>query len=114
MAKQKEDRMLTTAEAAEILDVSPASIRVWLSEDGHPRFPNARRFGHVWQIPESDLEGQPRGRKRGRPPKPADTDEGAEAADEAKPTHRASKRSSAKKANVTKSAKKAKKGATAK
>ena len=52
-----------------ILGVSPASVRVWLSEDGHLRFPNARRFGHVWQIPESDLAGLPRGRKRGRPKK---------------------------------------------
>jgi hypothetical protein len=69
MAKAKEDRMLTTNEAAEILGVSPASVRVWLSEDGHPRFPNARRFGHVWQIPESDLANLPRGRKRGRPKK---------------------------------------------
>jgi Helix-turn-helix domain len=69
MAKPKEDRMLTTAETAEILGVSPASVRVWLSEEGHPRFPNARRFGHVWQIPESDLAELPRGRKRGRPKK---------------------------------------------
>jgi len=71
MAKQKEDRMLTTTEAAQVLGVSPASVRVWLSEEGHPRFPNARRFGHVWQIPESDLAGLPRGRKRGRPKKAA-------------------------------------------
>jgi hypothetical protein len=70
MAKQpKEDRMLTTNETADILGVSPASVRVWLSEEGHPRFPNARRFGHVWQIPESDLADMPRGRKRGRPKK---------------------------------------------
>jgi hypothetical protein len=71
MAKKQGDRMLTTAETAEILGVSPASVRVWLSEEGHPRFPNAQRFGHVWQIPESDLEGLPRGRKRGRPKKEA-------------------------------------------
>jgi Helix-turn-helix domain len=67
MAKKSGDKMLTTAQAADILGVSSASIRVWLSEEGHPRFPNAQRFGHVWQIPESDLAGQPRGRKRGRP-----------------------------------------------
>ena len=71
MAKQKEDQMLTTNEAAQVLGVSTASVRVWLSEEGHPRFPNARRFGHVWQIPESDLAGLPRGRKRGRPKKEA-------------------------------------------
>ena len=63
--------MLTTTEAAQVLAVSPASVRVWLSEEGHPRFPNAGRFGHVWQIPESDLAGLPRGRKRGRPKKAA-------------------------------------------
>jgi hypothetical protein len=62
-------RMLTTIEAAEILAVSPASMRVWLNEEGHPRFPNAQKFGRDWQIPESDLEGLPRGRKRGRPAK---------------------------------------------
>lgn len=61
--------MLTTSETAEILGVSTASIRVWLNEEGRPRFPNAQKFGRDWQIPESDLEGLPRGRKRGRPPK---------------------------------------------
>jgi hypothetical protein len=67
MVKRKEDRMLTTLEAAERLQVSIGSIWAWLSEDGHPRFPNAVKFSRVWQIPESDLKGQPRGRKRGRP-----------------------------------------------
>lgn len=61
--------MLTTIEAAKILGVSQASIRVWLNQEGNPRFPNARKFGRDWQIPESDLEGLPRGRKPGRPPK---------------------------------------------
>jgi hypothetical protein len=69
MAKKKEDRMLTTAQVAEILQVSVASVQVWLSQDGHPRFPNAVKFGRDWQVPESDLAGQPRGRKRGRPKK---------------------------------------------
>jgi hypothetical protein len=71
MAKKKEDRMLTTAQVAEVLQVSVASVQVWLSQDGHPRFPNAVKFGHVWQIPESDLVDLPRGRKRGRPKKEA-------------------------------------------
>lgn len=61
--------MLTTTEAAEVLGVSRASVRVWLSHEGHPRFPNAQKFGRDWQIPESDLEGLPRDRKRGRPRK---------------------------------------------
>ena len=65
--------MLTTADAAEILKVSPHSIRVWLLEKDHPRFPNAVKFGPVWQIPLSDLEGQPIGRKRGRPKKATGT-----------------------------------------
>jgi len=69
MAKAMENRMLTTAQVAEVLQVSVASVQVWLSRKGHPRFPNAVKFGHVWQIPESDLAGQPRGRKRGRPKK---------------------------------------------
>jgi hypothetical protein len=71
MAKTQ-DKMLTTIEAARILGVSPASMRVWLNEEGHPRFPNAQKFGRDWQIPESDLEGMPRGRKRGRPAKSAE------------------------------------------
>lgn len=65
--------MLTTAETAKILGVSTASIRVWLNEEGHPRFPNAQKFGRDWQIPESDLKGLPRGRRPGRPPKAAET-----------------------------------------
>lgn len=60
--------MLTTNQVAEILGVSVSSVRVWLSEDGQPRFPNAIKFGRDWQIPESDLKNLPRGRKRGRPP----------------------------------------------
>jgi hypothetical protein len=96
-----------------ILGVSTASIRVWLNEEGHPRFPNAQKFGRDWQIPESDLEGLPKGRKPGRPPKAANADVEAQASAEdlgdqesVKPKHRASKKSPAKKANVTRSAKK--------
>lgn len=62
-------KMLTTTEAAQVLGVSPSSLRVWLSQEGHPRFPNAQKFGRDWQIPESDLKGLPKGRKRGRPKK---------------------------------------------
>lgn len=58
-----------------MLGVSVASVRVWLHEEGHPRFPKAQKFGPVWQIPESDLEGLPRNRKRGRPSKKASSEE---------------------------------------
>ena len=113
--------MLTTSETAKILGVSRASVRVWLSEEGHPRFPNARKFGRDWQIPESDLAGMPRGRKPGRPPKPTagnreepataeDAGDLVEApADEppAKPKRGAVKRASAKKASKRTRSKKA-------
>ena len=68
--------MLTTREAAERLQVSEASIRVWLNdeEEKERRFPNAVKFGRDWQIPSSDVDKLPTGRQRGRPPKP-DTSE---------------------------------------
>jgi len=64
--------MLTTKEAAERLQVSEASIRVWLNNDQEKaqRFPNAIKFGRDWQIPEGDVNKLPSGVKRGRPPKP--------------------------------------------
>jgi excisionase family DNA binding protein len=63
--------MLTTKEAAERLQVSEASIRVWLNDEEEKarRFPNAVKFGRDWQIPASDVEKMPSGRGRGRPPK---------------------------------------------
>lgn len=63
--------MLTTKEAAERLQVSEASIRVWLNneEEKARRFPNAIKFGRDWQIPETDVDKLPSGRGRGRPPK---------------------------------------------
>jgi hypothetical protein len=68
---RKGNRMLTTREAAERLQVSEASIRVWLcdAEEKMRRFPNAAKFGRDWQIPESDLKGLPIGRRPGRPKK---------------------------------------------
>ena len=65
----KTGRMLTTNEAAEVLQVSVASVRVWLNSDEEKsrRFPNAIKFGRDWQIPESDVNKLPVGRKRGRP-----------------------------------------------
>ena len=65
--------MMTTKEAAERLEVSEASVRVWLNneEEKARRFPNAVKFGRDWQIPEADVNKLPVGRKRGRPPKPA-------------------------------------------
>lgn len=61
--------MLTTKEAAELLQVSEASIRVWLNNEDEKarRFPNAVKFGRDWQIPETDVSKLPAGRKRGRP-----------------------------------------------
>ncbi|HZS03406.1 MAG TPA: helix-turn-helix domain-containing protein [Blastocatellia bacterium] len=62
--------MLTTKQAAERLQVSEASLRVWLNneEEKAKRFPNAVKFGRDWQIPDTDLLGLPVGRGRGRPP----------------------------------------------
>jgi excisionase family DNA binding protein len=67
----KGGRMMTTKEAAERLEVSEASVRVWLNdgEEKAKRFPNAVKFGRDWQIPEADVNKLPVGRKRGRPPK---------------------------------------------
>jgi hypothetical protein len=69
---KKGNRMLTTKETAERLEISEASIRVWLNNEKEKaeRFPNAVKFGRDWQIPESDLEGFVK-RGRGRPPKPS-------------------------------------------
>jgi excisionase family DNA binding protein len=68
------DRELTTAEAAERLNVAERTIRLWCQQG---RFPNARPeetpFGAYWKIPEIDLKDfQPP--KMGRPRKePATT-----------------------------------------
>lgn len=65
--------MLTTKEAAERMQVSEASIRVWLNDEAEKarRFPNAVKFGRDWQIPAGDVDKLPSGRGRGRPPKAA-------------------------------------------
>jgi excisionase family DNA binding protein len=65
--------MMTTKEAAERLEVSEASVRVWLNDEEEKarRFPNAVKFGRDWQIPESDVNKLPVGRRRGRPPNQA-------------------------------------------
>jgi excisionase family DNA binding protein len=75
----RDAHMLTTKEAAERLQVSEASIRVWLNnaEEKARRFPNAIKFGRDWQIPDSDVDKLPSGRGRGRPPK-AKTESGSE------------------------------------
>jgi excisionase family DNA binding protein len=69
---------MTTKEAAERLEVSEASIRVWLNDEDEKarRFPNAVKFGRDWQIPETDVNKLPVGRKRGRPPKQASKGKG--------------------------------------
>jgi hypothetical protein len=98
--KRKPTDMLTARTFAKEKGVSYTTIMAWL-RDG--LIPDATQeetpMGMVWQIPASSLEKVER-RKPG--PKPAgDTgDVGAQAetpAGEAKPKHRASKRSSAKK-----------------
>jgi hypothetical protein len=55
------------------MQVSEASIRVWLNdpEEKARRFPNAVKFGRDWQIPASDVDKLPAGRKPGRPAKPS-------------------------------------------
>jgi excisionase family DNA binding protein len=70
--------MLTTKEAAERLQVSEASIRVWLNDEEEKarRFPNAVKFGRDWQIPEKDVSKLPSGVKRGRPAKKASGQDG--------------------------------------
>jgi hypothetical protein len=60
---------LTSAQVAERLNVSPATVRLWCSQG---KFANARLVEHprgdYWVIPEQDLAGfEPP--KMGRPPK---------------------------------------------
>ena len=61
------ERLLTTTAAAERIGTTQGTVRVWLNTDPG-RFPNARRFGNTWLIPEGDLKGFVL-RPRGRPPK---------------------------------------------
>jgi transposase len=70
--------MLTTKETAERLQVSEASIRVWLNdkEEKARRFPNAVKFGRDWQIPEGDVDKLPSGVRPGRPSKKASAPDG--------------------------------------
>ena len=58
-------RDYTTTEAAQRLNLSPGSLRVYL---GKGDFPNAVKFGRDWKIPEGDLKDfEESRRKRGRP-----------------------------------------------
>jgi len=67
--------MYTIRQAAEIMDVSVTSLRIWLANDEEraKRFPNARKenspIGEYWLIPESEIVGY-KNPGRGRPPKP--------------------------------------------
>lgn len=63
---RKETELLTTTEVAERLGAGESSIRIWCAEG---RFPNARHYGKMWLIPETDLDGFIK-RDVGRPPKP--------------------------------------------
>ena len=110
--------MLTAKQFAVETGISYPVIIEWLKEG---KIPEAEQTSFkIWQIPAAVAEvfKKPENRpKLGRPPKPADAEKEAEASAEGdgdqeptKPKRRASKRSPAKKANVTRSAKKAKKG----
>jgi excisionase family DNA binding protein len=66
MAKKEDKVLLTVSQVAERLGVGTSSIRTWLIAGS--RFPNARHYGPVWLIPESDLKGFVK-RGRGRPRK---------------------------------------------
>jgi hypothetical protein len=74
MPMRSSDNWLTTAEAAEKYGAAQSSMRVWCWQG---RFPNAERKGRDWLIPEGDLEGF-EARGRGRPPKAARVEPGAE------------------------------------
>jgi len=110
--------MLTAKQFAVETGISYPVIIEWLKEG---KIPEAEQTSFkVWQIPATVAEvfKKPENRpKLGRPPKAADGDKEAEASAEGtgdheptKPGRKASKRSPAKKANVTKSSKKPKKG----
>jgi excisionase family DNA binding protein len=46
--------LLTVIQAAERLAAGESSVRIWCAEG---RFPNARHYGKMWLIPETDLAG---------------------------------------------------------
>ena len=109
--------MVTARQFATLHGVPYTTVIFWLKKEAIPgaekqEIPVGRQ-GFIWRVPEdAPLPELPRG------PRPKSDDRGdasdqVEArADEAKPTHRVSKRSPAKKATVTRSAKK--RGARAK
>ena len=68
MARQRGIEMLTVREAAQRLGVSQSSIRVWLDREPG-RFRGAEKFGFMWMIPVSALDGF-KLRLPGRPSKP--------------------------------------------
>jgi hypothetical protein len=111
--KRKPTDMLTARTFAKEKGISYTTIMAWLRDGLIPGAAQEETpMGMVWQIPASSLEKVER-RKPG--PKPAtdagdNADQVEEPADETKLKRKASKRSPAKRANVTKSTKKAKKG----
>jgi hypothetical protein len=64
MPKGKEQNLLTVTQVAERLGADVRSIRNLCSQGNV--FPNAKRYGPYWLIPETDLKGFVK-RGRGRP-----------------------------------------------
>lgn len=70
----QKDRLMTSDEVAERLQVSPRMVRYWAKHNQIP----AERLGSIWVFKESEVERfatkQPPDKKRkpGRPPKLAD------------------------------------------
>lgn len=49
--------LLTVEEAAMALNIGADSVYKYLAEEGHPRFPNARKpLGNKWAIPREDID----------------------------------------------------------
>jgi hypothetical protein len=104
--KRKPTDMLTARTFAKEKGVSYTTIMAWLRDGLIPGAAQEETpIGKVWQIPASSLEKVER-RKPGPKPPTDVGDQVGPLAGETKPKRRASKRSSAKKANATKAAKK--------
>lgn len=104
--------MLTARTFAKEKGVSYTTIMAWLRDRLIPGAAQEETpMGKVWQIPASSLEKVARRKPGPKPPTDAGDQRGT-LTDETKPKRGASKRSPARKANVTKSAKQ--KGARAK
>lgn len=61
------ERMLTIAEAATVLGLTPSTVR---ADAAAGRIPGARKFGGVWMIPDPPKRRLPN-HAQGRPGRPA-------------------------------------------